>query len=256
MTDDYAVLTFDCYGTLIDWESGMIAGLAPLIDRLEHEPSRDEVLEAHARHESAQQRQTPTMPYRDLLTVVYRRIAEGWGLRVSWEACERDGDSVGDWPAFPDSSEALRYLQEHYRLVILSNVDHRSFAGSQARLGVVFDAVYTAQDIGSYKPADANFVYLLRQLEQLGFGRGAILHTAESLFHDHAPANRHGLASCWIHRRHDREGFGATMPPDEMPRYDLRFPSMAAMAEARRERGSLRQRRTDRGTIGGDTHER
>jgi len=118
--------------------------------------------------------------------------------------------------------------------VILSNVDNESFAASNRKLGVDFDAVYTAEDIGSYKPADANFEYMLAALGSLGFERSDILHTAESLFHDHAPANRHGLKSCWIHRRHGLEGFGATVPPPELPRYDFRFNSMAGMAEAHR----------------------
>lgn len=229
---DFKVLTFDVYGTLIDWESGMIAGLAPLTDRLGDELSRDAVLETHARHESAQQAQTPGRPYSALLATVYRRIAEEWGLAVGWDECLRYGASVGDWPAFPDSAEALAYLGQHYRLVVLSNVDNASFAASNTRLGVTFDAVYTAEDVGSYKPDDANFDYMLRNLGRMGLAKADILHTAESMFHDHAPANRHGLASAWIHRRHAREGFGATMHPGDMPRHDFRFTGMAEMVAA------------------------
>ena len=236
---DFEVLSFDCYGTLIDWESGMIAALAPLTERLERPPTRDEVLAAHARHECAQQLQTPTKPYRELLAIVYRRLAEEWHLAVGWDECERYGESIPDWPAFPDSAEALAYLGRHYELVILSNVDNRSFAASNDRLGVRFDAVYTAEDIGAYKPSDRNFEYMLARLGELGYGKGAVLHTAESLFHDHVPANRHGLASCWIHRRHAQEGSGATLPPAEAPSWDFRFESMAAMAAAHRaESGS------------------
>ncbi len=229
---DFGVLTFDCYGTLIDWESGMTAALAPLTDRLDRELSRDEILAAHGRHEVRQEAQTPTRPYRDLLAIVYRRLAEEWRVPVTWEECERYGESVADWPAFPDSGEALAYLKTHYDLVILSNVDNRSFAASNTKLGVSFDAVYTAEDIGSYKPSDRNFEYMLAGLADLGHDKSEVLHTAESLFHDHAPANRHGLASCWIHRRHDQEGFGATAIPEQMPRWDFRFESMAALAEA------------------------
>ena len=232
---DFKALTFDCYGTLIDWESGMFQGLAPLLDKTDRNLSRNDVLEAHARQESSQQLQTPAKRYRDLLPIVYRRLAEEWAVPVSWDECETYGNSVKDWPAFPDSPDALRYLQEHYKLVILSNVDNRSFAASNDRLGVVFDAVYTAEDIGSYKPADANFDYMIAQLKGIGIERSDILHTAESMFHDHAPANRHGLASCWIYRRHDQEGFGATRDPGEMPKYDFRFNSMGEMADAHRE---------------------
>lgn len=229
---EFKVLTFDCYGTLIDWESGMIAALTPLTKRLGGTLTRDKILEAHARHESSQQRQTPSKRYGELLAVVYRRLAEEWNLPVSWDECVRYGNSVGNWPAFPDTSDALKYLKQHYKLVILSNVDNESFAASNARLGVEFDAIYSAEDIGSYKPSDANFEYMLRMLKSRGFEKSDILHTAESMFHDHAPANRHGLASCWIYRRHEQEGFGATMHPGEMPHYDFCFNSMGEMAKA------------------------
>jgi 2-haloacid dehalogenase len=229
---DFKVLTFDCYGTLIDWESGMIQALAPLTSRVVRSLTRNEILEAHARHESGQQRQTPTKRYAEILATVYRRLAEEWRVSVTWDECLDYGQSIPDWPVFPDSPDALRYLKQHYQLVILSNVDNESFAASNARLGVDFDAIYTAEDIGSYKPSDANFEYMLAQLSHRGFGKSDILHTAESMFHDHAPANRHGLSSCWIYRRHAQEGFGATMPPGGMPHYDFCFNSMADMVEA------------------------
>ncbi len=229
---DFKALTFDCYGTLIDWESGMVAGLMPLTDKVKRELTRDEILAAHARHESSQQRQTPSKCYRDLLSIVYRRMAEEWGVSVSWDECARYGSSIKEWPAFPDSVEALRYLKRHYKLVILSNVDNESFSASNSRLGVEFDAIYTAEDVGSYKPADANFEYMLTRIKGLGVRKSDILHTAESLFHDHTPANRHGLKSCWIYRRHEQEGFGATVDPGEMPTYDFRFKSMADMVAA------------------------
>ena len=229
---DFDVLTFDCYGTLIDWESGMSQGLAPLTDQLGAELSRDEILATHARHESTQQARTPGKLYPEILSIVYKRMAEEWGIAVSWDECLRYGQSVKDWPAFPDSPDALAYLKEHYKLVILSNVDNASFAASNQKLGVTFDAIYTAQDIGSYKPAAANFDYMLAHLADLGVEKSKILHTAESLFHDHQPANRHGLHNCWIYRRHEQEGFGATQDPGEMPQIDFRFNSMAEMTEA------------------------
>jgi len=229
---DFKVLTFDCYGTLIDWESGMIAALAPLTDRLAHQPTRNEILESHSRLEASQQLATPAKPYRELLAVVYKRLAEQWGLSVSWQECLTYGRSVGDWPAFSDTVEALRTLKQHFRLVILSNVDNESFTHSNARLGVAFDGVYTAEDIGSYKPALRNFEYLLAEQSQQGFAARDILHVAESLFHDHVPANRLGLASCWIHRRHADQGFGATQPPGIMPRLDFRFESLGDLAAA------------------------
>jgi putative hydrolase of the HAD superfamily len=232
---DFKALTFDCYGTLIDWETGMVEGLRPLVSKVGRALSRNEILEAHARHESAQQLQTPGKAYRDLLPIVYRRLAEEWGVPVSWQECVAYGRSVGNWPAFSDSAGALQYLKKHYKLVILSNVDNESFSASNERLQVEFDAIYTAEDCGSYKPSARNFDYMLGNLETLGIQKHEILHTAESMFHDHAPANRHGLASCWIYRRHAQEGFGATMHPGDMPKYDFHFHSMADLAKAHQE---------------------
>jgi len=231
---DFKVLTFDCYGTLIDWESGMLKGLAPLTNKLDREITPNEILETHARYESFQQLQTPGKSYRDILAIVYRRLAEEWRINVDWDECVAYGNSVKNWEAFPDSTDALKYLKQYYKLVILSNVDYASFAKSNKRLAVDFDAVYTAEAIGSYKPADANFEYMLRMLNGLGYKKSDILHTAESMFHDHAPANKHGIKSCWIYRRYAKEGFGATMPPDQLPTYDFRFNSMAELAEAHR----------------------
>ena len=232
---DFKALTFDCYGTLIDWESGMVAGLKPLTDRVDRPLSRDEILEAHAFQESTAQRISPAKPYPELLALVYKRLAEEWGAPADWEECLAYGASVKDWPAFDDSAASLHYLKQHYKLVVLSNVDNASFAHSNRNsLQVEFDAVYTAGDIGSYKPAPRNFEYMLEQLARHGIGKGDILHTAESLFHDHGPANDFGLANCWIYRRHDSEGSGATMALAEQPRTDFTFHSLADFVAAHR----------------------
>lgn len=232
---DFTTLTFDCYGTLIDWESGMVDALIPLTNRVTkrgNNLTRNQILQAHAWHESHQQNQTPAMLYRDILAIVYRRLAEEWGVSVSWDECMQYGQSVKNWPIFEDSAASLQYLKQHYKLVILSNVDHESFAASNEKLGVDFDALYLAEAIGHYKPAAANFDYMLDRLGRMDIEKKDILHTAESMFHDHAPANRHGLASCWIYRRHDQEGFGATMNPGELPSYNFRFNSMTTFVEA------------------------
>jgi 2-haloacid dehalogenase len=237
---DFKVLTFDCYGTLIDWETGLFDGLRALVARSRRTMSRDQALEEFGRHEFAQEQETPAMPYSHLLAVVYRQLAEAWGIAATSQEANAFGASVPDWPEFPDSAAALQYLKRHYRLVILSNVDRVSFRSSNERLKVDFDAIYTAQDIGSYKPSDRNFEYMLRRLEEdFGFHKPDVLHVAQSLVHDHAPANRAGLASAWIDRRHASEGWGATMAPSGTPHYDFRFESMAAFAEAhKRECGA------------------
>ncbi|MGI9408394.1 MAG: haloacid dehalogenase type II [Hyphomicrobiaceae bacterium] len=232
---DYKALTFDVYGTLIDWESGMINGLKPLTDRVSRSLTRDDILEAHAHCESSTQRRTPAKVYSEILAVVYKRLGEEWGISVTWDECLTYGASVEHWPAFGDSAGALQYLKRYYKLVVLSNIDNASFAHSNRKLQVDFDAAYTAGDIGSYKPAPQNFEYMIENLARTGVSKGEILHTAESMFHDHAPANTFGLANCWIYRRHDQKGFGATMNPGEMPKYDLMFHSMADLVKAHQE---------------------
>ena len=236
---DFKVLTFDCYGTLIDWETGISESLKPLAARAGKAFTRDQLLEAHARHEAPQQAETPGMIYSELLMRVHDRIARDWGVEPVPAESQAHGRSIKDWPAFVDSAAALQYLKKYYKLVILSNVDRESFKASRAKLQVEFDHVFTAEDIGSYKPDLRNFEYMLEKLAAEGIRKHEILHTAESLFHDHLPANKMGLASAWIHRRDGKEGFGATHVPENMPKYDFRFTSMASMAKAHQE--SLRQ---------------
>ena len=237
---DFDTLTFDCYGTLIDWESGMIEALSGLVAQASRPLTRDQVLEAHARHESSQQRYTPAKLYRDLLPIVYKRLAEEWGVHATHEECVAYGRSVGNWPAFEDSPGALQYLKKHFKLVILSNVDNETFQASNRRLQVAFDAIYTAEDIGSYKPSPRNFDYMIENLAGIGVTKDKILHTAESMFHDHKPANEHGLKSCWIYRRHAQQGFGATMNPGHMPHVDFRFKSMHELVTAHQEQLSVK----------------
>jgi len=197
--------------------------------------TRDQVLEAHARHESSQQKSTPHLRYQELLSIVYKRLAEEWRVPCTLADCAAYGKSIRNWPAFDDSAQALHYLKQHYKLVILSNVDNESFSHSNAKLQVEFDAIITAEDVGSYKPSPRNFEYMLEKLGERGIGKEKILHTAESLFHDHKPANEFGLASCWIYRRHAKQGFGATMNPGSQPKFDFRFNSMADLVTAHQD---------------------
>lgn len=231
----FDALTFDCYGTLIDWEGGMIEGLKPLTEKAGRPLSRNEVLEAHARHESSQQHYTPAKPYREVLPIVYKRLAEEWGIAITHEDCVAYGRSVANWPAFEDSPGALQYLKKYFKLAILSNVDNESFQHSNKRLQVQFDAVYTAEDVGSYKPSPRNFDYMLEKLPSLGVKKEKVLHIAESMFHDHKPANDFKLKSCWIYRRHAQEGFGATMNPGQLPHVDFKFNSMHDLVKAHQE---------------------
>lgn len=229
---DFKALSFDCYGTLIDWEAGLTAALAPLAARSGHSP--DALLEKFGRIEHEVEEEFPGLRYSELLREVHERLSERLGAEPGAQQAAAFGDSVGDWPAFPDSPEALAYLKEHFQLVILSNVDRASFARSNERLGVEFDHIFTAEEIGSYKPSLRNFEYMLERLATAGIAKRELLHVAQSLFHDHVPANRVGVASAWIDRRHDKPGSGATRLPDPMPHYDFRFTSLAALADAHR----------------------
>jgi 2-haloalkanoic acid dehalogenase type II len=192
----------------------------------------ESVLAEFAAQESAQQAATPEMPYAELLSLVYSRLAAVWGVIADPADAARFGTSVGDWPAFPDTVAALQRLHQRYRLVILSNVDRHSFQATQKQLGVPFNAIYTAQDIGSYKPDPRNFAFLIERLQADGFQKSEILHVAQSLFHDHAPANAVGLASAWIDRRRGAAGWGATVPPPPGVRYDFRFESLTDLAQS------------------------
>ncbi len=235
---DYRVLTFDCYGTLIDWECGIWDALQPLIMRnggSGGRVTRDVGLRAFAQCESRQEQATPGLLYPDLLARVHRSIAGSVGLESSTDLDEAFGASVPHWPAFPDTADALRVLKRRYKLVILSNVHRDGIAASNRKLGVEFDAIYTAEDIGSYKPADANFEYMLAHLQSdLGLERSHVLHTAQSLHHDHVPAKRFGLANAWIDRQRLSEdgSWGATERVEQMPSTDFVFFSMGEMAEA------------------------
>ena len=231
---DFKALTFDCYGTLIDWETGILAALEPLLNAGELTLEREAVLAEFARHEAAQEVATPAMLYRELLAQVHRRLAREWRVSVPEALHVAFGASVPRWPVFADTPSALQYLGRHYQLIILSNVDRDSFAGSKEKLGVEFDAICTAQDIGSYKPDARNFRYLIDAVAKLGIDRGQILHTAQSLYHDHAPAQAAGLATAWIDRRDSRAGWGATLPLADTPAYDFRFVTLREMADAHR----------------------
>jgi 2-haloacid dehalogenase len=241
---DFNTLTFDCYGTLIDWETGILTALRPLLGRLKTPLTENQVLQAHARHETSQEAYTPAKKYREVLSIVYKRLAEEWQAPFTHEECVAYGKSVQNWPAFDDSPAALQYLKKHYKLVILSNVDNESFTYSNAKLLVQFDAIITAEDVGSYKPSPRNFEYMLAQLADRGIKKEQILHTAESLYHDHKPANAFGLASCWIYRRHSRPGFGATMNSGELPAVNFRFNSLAELAQAHQEAYAFKPHRT------------
>jgi 2-haloacid dehalogenase len=228
----FKALSFDCYGTLIDWETGLLAVLAPWAREQDLDASDAELLLAYGDNEAAVQREAPSTLYPDVLATAFRRTGEKLGAPVGDEWAQRLGDSVPDWPAFPDSPDALARLARRYKLIILSNVNRAGFAASNERLRGDFAAIITAEDVGAYKPAENHFRALDTTLPRLGVDRGELLHVAQSLFHDHVPAKREGLPSVWINRRHDRAGSGATPEPSEDWSFDLELDSMGDFADA------------------------
>jgi 2-haloacid dehalogenase len=228
-TIDFAnveALTFDCYGTLIDWEAGLSRAFQTVLDAHDVASDPEDVLTRYARHEAAGE-SGPYRTYAEILAEGLRGVAAELGFEPTDEEVARFSRSVEDWPAFPDSTEALRRLKRHFRLGVLTNCDDDLFAASNLRLGVDLDWVVTAQQVGSYKPDPRNFEALF---ERVGLPRERIVHVAQSLFHDHVPAKRLGLTTVWIDRRHDRLGSGATPPAEASP--DATYPDMASFAAA------------------------
>lgn len=222
--DHYECLSFDCYGTLIDWETGILSALRPILETHAVSAGPDALLEFYGKAETEIEA-GPYRPYREVLKAVLVKCGDAFGFAPSRNEVEGFCTSVMDWPAFPDSSEALRALATRYRLIILSNIDDDLFRFSQKILGVEFAHVFTAQQIGSYKPSHRNFEYLIRHA---GAPRHVILHVAQSLFHDIAPAKEMGLSTVWVNRRQGLTGFGATPPAQAEP--DLQVPDLRSLA--------------------------
>ena len=226
----FDALTFDCYGTLIDWEAGIVAAFRAVLDPAGVEIADDELLERFAVVE-ARLEAGHYLPYRTILASAVRTIGRDLGIEVSDDQAARFGGSVVDWPAFEDSTRSLKRLRRHFKLGVLTNCDDDLFAASGRRLGVDFDWVLTAQQLGAYKPNPHNFEALREELHRSGIAAARILHVAQSLYHDHVPAKRLGFRTAWIDRRHDRPGSGATPDAAEV-HPDATFPSMAALADA------------------------
>jgi 2-haloacid dehalogenase len=226
---DYAsfeAVTFDCYGTLIDWETGLAAAFAPVLRAHAIDAGDDDVLERYGRHEAAAEA-GPYLTYREVLAAGLRGVAGELGFEPSAEELAAFSGSVADWPAFTDSADALARLAQRFRLGVITNCDDDLFAASKRRLGVEFEWVVTAQQARSYKPAERCFELAF---ERLGLPRERILHVAQSLFHDHVTAKRLGLTTVWIDRRGGRHGSGATPVAEAAP--DATFADLAAFAAA------------------------
>lgn len=228
---DFEALTFDCYGTLIDWEAGILLGTRPVLTTRGITPTDNEILELFAEKETYIELQlnptcNPPLPYKEVLTLTMAEMAKAYGFEPTLQELVALRNSLQHWPAFPDSVEALKVLKSHFKLGILSNVDDDLFAFSNQKLQVEFDWIVTAGQVGSYKPNHRNFEVMLGRL---GLPKNKVLHVAQSLHHDIRPANEVGLTTVWINRRGTRPGFGATAPAQATP--DLELPSLQALAD-------------------------
>jgi 2-haloacid dehalogenase len=222
--DQFDCLSFDCYGTLIDWEEGLLSALHPILKSHRVYAGDDALLELFAKAESEIEA-GPYRSYRDVLEAVLSEIGGALRFEPSRHELKHFSLSVRDWPAFPDSAQALLALSTKYQLNILSNTDDDLFQFSERALKVKFDHVFTAQKIGSYKPAMRNFEYLI---QNAGVPAHKILHVAQSLFHDIVPAKKAGLSTVWVNRRKGKDGFGATLPAAAEP--DLTVPDLRTLA--------------------------
>jgi len=231
----FKALVFDVYGTLCDWEGGIYEALLPILTQTNDKWSKGEALVAFCAAERRIQKAHPRMLYTDVLTKVHEELCQQLAestpsLAFSPEDHVKFSQSIKDWPIFPDSSDALLSLSNHYKLVVLSNVDRHSFSFTRAKLEAgkfSFDQVCTAQDIGSYKPDPANLLFALQVIrERYGIDEDQVLFVAQSLIHDHVPAQSLGMSSAWINREDAFIGF------DDKATYNFRFRTLGEMAEA------------------------
>jgi 2-haloacid dehalogenase len=222
---DFDVLSFDCYGTLIDWETGLVQALHPILHAHGVQQDDEEVLAAYAVAEAAAERGV-YRSYRAVLTTALRDLGALYRFTPSPEELDRFATSVGEWPAFPETPSALAQLQRRFKLAVITNCDDALFARSNQRLGVAFDWIITAQQVQSYKPSLRPFQVAL---ERIGVPPARLLHVAQSLFHDHVPAKQLGLTTVWVNRRQGKGGAGATPPAAAAP--DLEVPDLRTLVD-------------------------
>lgn len=223
----YRVVSFDCYGTLIDWENGIVSALRPVLSAHGVDATDEEILRLHAETEHGLQSASERghyVKYRDVLGEEVREAGRKWGFLPTLSEINALADSLRYWKPFPDTVEALRALKERYKLAIISNVDDGLFALTACHLEVEFDWIVTAEQAQTYKPSLNNFQVAL---DRIGVEPGRLLHAAESIFHDVAPAKELGLSTVWVHRRAGKDGFGATPPASAEA--DLEVPDLKTL---------------------------
>jgi len=224
------LITFDCYGTLVDWERGMLAALRPLFSRNGQRVGDAEILELYGEIE-AEFESGPYLPYREILSRTAREIGWRLGIEVSAEEGSAFAESLTCWKPFSDTVPALQSLSRRFRLGIISNIDDDLFAETRKKFApVTFDPVVTAQQMQSYKPAQRNFEEAIRRS---GLSKDQVLHAGQSLYHDIAPANALGIRNVWVNRPSVRPGSGAAKPGSAKPDYEVHtLAELAALLNA------------------------
>jgi 2-haloacid dehalogenase len=222
--DSFQALTFDCYGTLIDWESGMLSALRPILTAHQIQLEDEQILECFAEFES-QEEQGEYQSYRHVLMGVVKRFGDRFQFHPSEAEQEALPNSVPHWVPFADTIAALQQLKQRFKLVIVSNVDDDLFAATAQHLQVPFDQIITAQQVRSYKPALNHFK---TAIERLGLPQSQILHVGASLHHDIVPTNQLGFSNVWVNRRTGKSGSGAALPTQAEP--SLEVPDLQTLA--------------------------
>ncbi|MBM3925101.1 MAG: haloacid dehalogenase type II [SAR202 cluster bacterium] len=193
----FQVLTFDCYGTLIDWKSGLRSALIPILRRHGVAISLKRLLQLYGQFERELQSEQPFRDYRSILQSIVLRLGHTLDFHPTADDTASLPDSLGGWPPFPDTVPALKALKQRFKLAIISNTDRDLLALTLQKLEIDFDWLITSQDVGRYKPSHENFHYALKTI---GLPKTQVLHVAQSMYHDIAPARQLGIATLWINR--------------------------------------------------------
>ncbi len=223
--EKFEILSFDCYGTLIDWESGIIPVLKNLVANHHIDITEPQLLEMFAKFESEAEA-GEYKKYREVLKQVIQKISQELNFQPTESELNSLSESIKNWLPFPDTLAALQSLKQKYQLAIISNIDDELFADSTKHLQVEFDFVITAAQVKSYKPSKNNFEV---SIQKMAIAPEKILHIAQSIYHDIVPAKAIGLSTIWVNRRQGKEGFGATLPASGKP--DLEVPDLKTLVD-------------------------
>ncbi|NET26729.1 haloacid dehalogenase type II [Okeania sp. SIO1I7] len=223
--ENFEIVSFDCYGTLIDWESGIITVLKNLIANHQINISPQQILEMFAKFESEAEA-GEYIKYREVLKQVVEKIGKELNFQPTESELNSLANSIKNWQPFPDTITALQTLKQKYRIAIISNIDDDLFTDTAKHLQIEFDFVITAQQIKSYKPSQKNFKTAIKKME---ITPEKLLHIAQSIYHDIVPAKAMGLSTIWVNRRQEKEGLGATLPASEKP--DLEVPDLKTLVD-------------------------